>query len=301
MEKISERKSIKLAVTVSKGGQLSNLDYQLYDKIFLGNPFCLKAADNPLSSRRQLEELSANSLLRKKLVLHTPLCPLEEEMPSIVNFLKVASQLQIPAVCVQSLGFAHWIKKEFPEFKIYFGCFSNVYSLQDAQIFKEEGSNGGLLSWEVDIKESEYILKNSGLEIILPIAGFFPLAFSRYCFFHAESLPKICPNECQNDHYLVYPRGATLKQKGKVIYSGKALSLLEDIEYLLTQGFYSFRIEGWIMDSFKINTIAKIFWKAINVQKIPDKHTLSEIFPEGICNGFLSSKKGMQYHRLKVI
>ncbi len=299
MEKISEEKhNFSLSVAISTTGQLHGLNLSSFDYIFLGNPFCPRIKDNPISSVENLERAIVNFSAKEKIILNTPICPLEEEISILAEILNKAKSLGIWGVCINNFGFVYWIKQEFPSFKIYFDSLTNVYSLQDAKFIKELGAIGGLLACEVDLTEREYILKHSDLEIITPVAGYIPLTFSRYCFFYPKGLPDSCPNPCRENCILSYPKSGQVKQKGRVIYSGKSLSMLEYIRQLQEKGFRTFRIEGWIMSSEQINETGEMFYRALVENYKSDwEEELYKIFPEGFCNGFFFSGKGRDYYK----
>ena len=297
MEKtLGQKRNFSLSVVVSTTSQLNGLNASFFDRIFLGNPFCPKIQDNPVFCSGELERAATGFPLKEKIILNMPVCPLEEEMVNSAEILNRAKDIGLKAVCVSTPGFAYWIKKEFPSLKVYFDSFANVYSLQDVRFMKELGVIGGLLSCEVDLAEREYILKNSDLEIITPIAGYIPIAFSRYCFFYPKELPENCPNPCQNNCVLSYPGSGQVKQKGRVIYSGKSFFLLEHLGQLQKKGFKAFRVEGWIMAPEKINKITDLLCGALSEgYNLKQEKEIFGLFPEGLCNGFLFSGRGMDY------
>ncbi|MEW6101751.1 MAG: U32 family peptidase [Candidatus Omnitrophota bacterium] len=299
MEKISEREfNPQLSVIITTIGQFQGLNQGLFDKIFFGNPFCPTGKDNPAYNPQILRQACSGLTFKDKLILNMPVCPLEDELLGITKILDTAREEGIPGVSVSSYGMAAWIRRDYPELKIYFDSFSNVYSLKDAELFRELGSDAGLLAYEAGLDECESIMKESGLEIIIPVFGRFPIAFSRYCFFYPGRLPQECSNQCNDDYRLSFSGSSEVLQKGRALYSAKRLSMFGHLPLLLSKGLFSFRIEGWIMPVSEINKTAdslrQMLGGAFNNHAYKE---LFEISTYSLCNGFLFAARGEEYIR----
>jgi len=288
-------KNFSLSVTIGSLDSLSQLKGEYFDKIFIGNPFCVKIKNSVLNSAQLLKKELEKYPALEKIILNLPVSPLDEEMGHIEGLLQEAINSGIRAVSVNNFGAAYWIKKSFPEFKLYFDTFANVYTLKDAILMQELGAKAGLLATEISLEERVSILKGTKMEIITPVMGYFPIAFSRYCFFSSRNQDN-CLNSCNLDHIISFNRFGSVKQKGRALFSNKSLSLLEHLPLLLSSGLSSFRIEGLLMAASAINASAEIFRKAVNSGfDSLDAGRLKNIFPEGLCNGYFFSKSGQEY------
>lgn len=281
-----------LSLSLSTPGRLKAVEHNLFDRIFLGYPFCLQWPDNQLADPQSLFEGLKNFPQPEKIVLRLPIRPLENQLPLLKSLLETAGELGLGGAAFDSIAMSEWVKAEFPQGELYLDNFSAVYTGYDVKLAAELGVKGIVPAPELGIDEREALL-GLGTEIITPLHGYLPLAFSRYCFFHPQ-IPEPCDHICQFSHILSYPQGK-IKQKGKALFSDASLCCLPQLPGWLKKGFRSFRLEGLLMSPEQIDRCGEVYRGALAGGEHEIPPDWAELFPEGFCNGFYSGARGIDF------
>lgn len=284
--------------------QLMAIDHHSFTTIVIGNPFCLAATygDSPMDSLVQFVE--AVMPYRQKAVFALPVAPLQSEIELLDEMLSFLEQSGVGGVEVQSHALARKVKKQYPSLPIYFGSFANVHTTYCAKDMAGLGAMAGSLPFELEGGEQREIMKSTGMMIYVPILGKFPVSFSQGCHFHLydTDYPFECHRECMGETVVDFGNGMTVIQKGRALFSQKALNLLEQLPLLDDEGFSRFRIEGSLMDGNTLNRAGEIlrellqrFFGAGIFDYCRGKDELESLFPDGFCNGFFFGRRGMDY------
>ncbi len=296
--------SVKLLAWVSLVEDLPNLNFNLFDFVILGNPFCRVSWQNPFKSLDVLKNAIDKIVnVKEKVLWSLPIAPLDKEFDFIYKAVSLLSSHNVQGVVVESHAMAWFIKNNFPTLNIYFGGFANVHTYPCVKEMERLGALGGVLPYEITLDEAEYILKNSSLDIFLPVLGRFPIAFSQYCFFYPDRLdyPFSCSRPCRKGEVISYGKvKEKVLHKGRVIFSYKALNMLHFIPLLMKKGFRSFLIEGLTYDFNSVNKMGYILQSILKEGKALDEGSnlykeFVSLFPEGFCNGFYFGKRGVDF------
>jgi len=292
-------------VSVARREDIVEINPNIFDVVFLGDPFCYVKEDNPLSNPVVFEECIHYLLQKKiKIIVTTPICPTEKELEHTLQLIRIAVRNEVYGYEIHGFGLLEWMRENYPEAKVYFGSFANIYSSASAQIAKGLGVIGGTLSCELSLDEISLIFEETGLEIWLPIHGKFPIAFSRYCFFHSQKNFSLrqCQGFCNKETLISFDKKRSVLHRGHAIFSPKDLCLLEYLPGLIKKGFRCFRIEGYLLSATEMNIIGRIynscFQRVIRGDKPIDSQWvehLKKISKYGFCNGFYFAKRGMDY------
>jgi collagenase-like PrtC family protease len=306
------RNSYKISVSVSDISKIEYLDIEQIDLLIAGNPFCRQSFNNPTENLYSLEktlEILAPNL--DKTIISLPVCPLDSELVYLGRMLEYLSTTRIHGVEVHSAGMAYKINAHYPGLKTYFGCFANVYTDQCANLMKDMNVMGGMLPFELNLDEVEYIKNSSNLPIWLPVFGNYPIAFSQYCYFHPDQteFPFHCDKNCEEKVIVDYGEDRKVIHKGRAIFSQKCLSMFTHLQMLINKGFRYFRVSGLIQPADAVNGIVRIF--RAEIEDILTAHAagqkrsedfgaslnekLKEYAPDGFSNGFFFTKRGMDY------
>ena len=301
-------KTIKFAAAISNVKKADLIDFTKFDLIFAGNPHCYIRKNNPLKSPEDLELFLHKVKDRlDQVVLSLPICPLESDLEHIFKLLDISYKHHIHGVEVQSPGMAKKVVKNYPNFKVYFGSFANIYTHRCAKVMKDMGVVGGSYPFELGLDEIEYIKNKVDIETWLPVFGTFPISFSQYCYFNPQqkTYPFQCNYQCENGMPVEYGSKQKVMHRGRAIYSDKYLNMQNHIKMLTDKGFYNFRIEGLFMEILSLNEVVGIF-KDISLRIISNtindtelaKYTnkLEKSFSEGFCNGFYFNRAGIDYN-----
>lgn len=301
------KENFKIAAALSDVTKIDLLDFNIIDLIFAGNPHCYIRHNNPLKSLEALDNLIAKMKnYEDRLIISLPVCPMESDLEHVDSILKTIAETKIHGVEVHSPGMAMKVHKQFPDLKIYFGSFANVYTHLCAAEMEKTGAAEGVLPFELDLDEILFIKNNSNINLWLPVFGTYPISFSQYCYFQREQslFPYKCNYECENGIAVDFEEGKKIIHRGRAMFSDKCLNMLEHSEMLWDKGFRNFRIEGLFSDIQSINDVAAIFYDYYtflsgkkndkpDMEKSVEK--LKKFAPEGFCNGFYWTEAGREY------
>jgi collagenase-like PrtC family protease len=296
-------KKFILAASVPTIESLMTLQWDLFDLVVAGSPFCPFMNDGPArdsgSLARALEILAPRA---RKAVLALPVAPMEKDLPFVDLLLQGAAEAGLAGVEVQSHAMAYRVRQRYPRLGIFFGSFANVFTDACAREMESLGASGGCLPFEMEGSEQALLAKGTPMTIFLPILGSFPLSFSQVCFFHPEGAGEGCSRSCSGELAVDFGEGMTVLQKGRAIFSDKVLCLLGPLPGIVEAGFGAFRIEGLLMTGDGINRAGEIAGKALGSLAVGDSPCLEALLkeaaslsPRGFCNGFFFGQRGMDY------
>lgn len=305
---MSEKK-FKIAVTISDVREIHRLNFGRIDLVFTGNPHCYIRHNNPLRSVNALNEfIEKIKDYKDRVITSLPVCPMESDLEHVDGILKTVSEKKIHGVEVHSPGMAMKVGREYPDLKMYFGSFANVYTHLCAAEMEKIGASEGVPPCELDLDEILFIKNNSNIKVWLPVFGYYPISFSQYCYFHPEQtlFPYKCGYECEKGISVDFGEGKEVMHRGRAMFSHKCLNMIEHSEMLWDKGFRNFRIEGLFSDIESINDVAAIFcnyYEFLSGERSdkPDMEksldNLKKYAPGGFCNGFYWTEAGMEFVR----
>lgn len=272
------------------------------DSIYLGEVYCAKRGNLSLS-RKLAEKIKG---LEKKVYFSTLVMPTNENsLKYIRRYFRLAEEGIFDALCVNDSGALEIGLKEFPQVKIFAGPYLDIRNPSTAKVYADLGVKRIVLPYDLPFSEIAEISKSVAVEIEILGQGQIPILVSRRCFLmRAKGLKENepCNFLCKKE----YPQGMLIspldKEKeplmilgGKVIYSYKNYSLLENLAEVITCGIKSIRIEEW--QSFHPE-IYQIYRTLLNdgLDKLPENFVrLSEFSPQGLCNGWFFAQEGYRY------
>ncbi|MFP4498141.1 MAG: peptidase U32 family protein [Vulcanimicrobiota bacterium] len=291
-----------IAVSISSFEMLKHLNFDLFDFIITGDPFCRSLRDNPTRDMETLDRairyLEKN---RGKVAFSLPVAPIESEIPYIDNVLAKLEK-KFKWIEVHSPAMAMMIKNKKPNFRCLFSSMANVYSNLTANLMKSYDCAGGVLPYEMELEEIDMIKNSINMPIFLTVFGQVPISFSQYCMYYPQKYkyPFICQQDCEEGTVIDYGEGLKILHKGRVIYSLQSINMFEHLEDLVKRGFRHFRIEGNIMTADVLNQVAELLHNRLKAiasgKRLQDiNKVLLDLSPTGFCNGFYFGKRGIDY------
>jgi putative protease len=172
---------------------------------------------------------------------------------------------------------------------------ASVSNLESAKFYKNLGAKRIVLARELDLKQIKEISKIIDVECF--IHGAMCVAISGRCLtsqflFNKSANRGECIHPCRRS-YIVKDKqeGYELEIKNDKILSAKDLCTLPFIEKLKSAGISSFKIEGRNRDSRYVDTVVKIYRKALDKkltsEEIKDSiKKLEKIYNKGFSSGF---------------
>jgi collagenase-like PrtC family protease len=304
---LTPQKRFRIVTSVQNSDYLANIDWDIFDLVFLGNPFCRLSPHNPTKDYRYINEvLDVVGLYRHKIIFSLPIAPVDSELPEIDRLLRTIAEEKVRGVEVHSHAMAEKVGREYPDLELYFGSFANVYTDECARLMKELGCKGGTLPFELSLEEITAIKKSVEMDYFMPVLGFFPIAFSQSCFFHPEAkeFPFECSLKCQEGVIVDFGKGLEVVHRGRVIFSRRFLNMLSYLSEVIPHGWTDFRIEGMTMKVDEVNLAGNLldeFLSKINDGKMPDLNwfgmAVDKLTTLGFCNGFFFGQMGIEFFK----
>jgi len=174
---------------------------------------------------------------------------------------------------------------------------ASVSNIQAAKFYKKLGAERIILARELNLKQIEEIIKKSKIKIEVFIHGAMCLAVSGRClmsqFLHDKSANRgECVHICRRSYIIKDKQeGFELEVDNDHVLSAKDLCTLPFIEDLKKAGITCFKIEGRNRDPRYLDTIVRIYRKALDKkltkEEIESSITeLQKVYNKGFSSGF---------------
>ena len=205
----------------------------------------------------------------------------DNEFNDAFELAKKAYEYGIDAIIVQDLGLAKQLIKHFPDLDIHASTQMTVHNLQGVLKMQELGFKRVVLSRELSLQESEYICKNSNIEIEAFVHGALCISYSGQCLFSSMiggrsgnrgkcaqpcRLPYELLEESQPSHsnFSIYSNvkehSTSLSSIDKgYLLSPRDLCGLEFLPELVNAGVSCLKIEGRMKTPEYVATVTRIY------------------------------------------
>ncbi len=174
---------------------------------------------------------------------------------------------------------------------------ASVSNIESAKFYKKLGAKKIILARELNLKQIKEIIKKANIKAEVFIHGAMCLAVSGRCLmsqslFNKSSNRGECIHPCRRSYIIKDKQeGYELEVENNHILSPKDLCTLPFIEQLKKSGITSFKIEGRNRDSRYVDTIVRIYRKALD-KKLSKKEIeismkeLGKVYNKGFSSGF---------------
>ncbi len=174
---------------------------------------------------------------------------------------------------------------------------ASVSNIESAKFYKKLGAERIILARELNLKQIKEIIKKAKIKVEVFIHGAMCLAVSGRCLmsqflFNKSANRGECIHPCRRS-YIVKDKqeGYELEVENNHILSAKDLCTLPFIEQLKKSGITCFKIEGRNRDSRYLDTIVRIYRKALDrkltKQEINNSiDELKKVYNKGFSSGF---------------
>ena len=171
---------------------------------------------------------------------------------------------------------------------------ASISNSESAKFYKKLGAERVVLARELNLDQIKKISKFVSVECF--IHGAMCVAVSGRCFMSQELFKRsanrgMCTQVCRRSYTLKDDEGRELKINRNTVMSAKDLCTLPFIETLKDAGIISFKIEGRNRDARYVDTVVRIYRKALdkklNKEEIADGlKELEKVYNRGFSSGF---------------
>jgi len=215
----------------------------------------------------------------------------DEELKRVEKVIKEAKKY-VDAIICSDIAVMLLCKKHKVPFHISTQC--SVSNLETAQFYKKLGAKRVVLARELNLEQIKKISKVIPVEVF--IHGAMCVAISGRCFtsqflFNKSANRGECLQPCRRSYEIKDDKRNSLKVTNHHILSAKDLCSLPFIEKLKKAGIISFKIEGRNREPEYVDTVVKIYRKAIDNKLTKDQTEeamieLKKAYNRGFSSGF---------------
>ena len=264
------------------------------DAVYFGlNVFSMRqAAKNfTIKDLDEIEKICKPKKVKRYLTLNTIIY--NHELKDIEEIIKKARK-KIDGIICWDLAVVQLCKKYKVPF--FISTQASVSNIESAKFYKKLGAKRIVLARELNLKQIKEISKIKGLDIECFIHGAMCVSVSGRCFtsqflFSKSANRGECLHPCRRSYIVKDEEGNELKIENSRIFSAKDLCALPFIEEMKKAGISSFKIEGRNRDARYVDTVVRIYRKALD-KKLTEKElkdSLKEferIYNKGYSSGF---------------
>ena len=282
-------------------GDFTNLNIAIKagaDAVYFGlKEFSLRAnAKNfTLKELEKINKICSKNKIRKYLTLNSIIY--SEEIPKVDKILKTISQKKlVDAVICWDIAVIQLCKKYKIPFHI--STQASISNYETAKFYKDLGAERIVLARELNLEQIKEIHKKVDIELETFIHGAMCLAVSGRCLmshhlFGRSANRGECVHPCRRSYIIKdTQQDKQLKIENNHILSAKDLCTFPFINKLKSAGITCFKIEGRNRDARYVDTVVRIYRKAIDSKNLTQEEInssmedLKTIYNKGFSSGF---------------
>jgi putative protease len=210
----------------------------------------------------KIEKICKSKNIKRYLTLNTIIY--NKEIKKLEKIIKKIKD-KIDAVICWDFAVINLCKKNNIPF--FISTQASVSNVESAKFYKKIGAKRIILARELNLKQIKEISKIIDIECF--IHGAMCVAISGRCFtsqflFNKSANRGECLQSCRRAYTAIDEEGNQIKVENNRILSAKDLCTLPFIEKMKKSGITSFKIEGRNRDSRYVDTVVKVYKKALD-------------------------------------
>ena len=233
------------------------------DAIYLGLKHFSARAEAVNFDKDDLDEITAYAHhLGKRVYVAINTLMQEDELPVLMESLKICSDCNVDAVIVQDLGVARLVKRCFPSLALHASTQMAVHNLAGALALKKQGFERVVLARELSLPEILHIQEKAGVEIEVFVHGALCYSYSGLCLFSS-----LTTSRSANRGKCVYSCRSLFERNGEKshLFSMKDLALEKDV--LKLKGI-SLKIEGRKKTALYVGAVTDYYRRILDTGKV---------------------------------
>ncbi len=284
-------KNIEILAPVGGPENLNAAVFSGADAIYLGsNLFSARSSATNFSAEELRKAIDFCHIRDVKVYVAVNTLIKNDEIPSLLDFLKSLCEFGADAVIVQDLGVLNILKKCCPGLPIHCSTQMSILSSSAVNFVEELGAKRVVLGRELSISEINSIKINSKVELEVFIHGALCVCVSGQCYFSA-----MLGSRSGNRGKCAQPCRLPFKTKKGLTHalSLKDLGYIDDLRNLIDIGVHSAKIEGRMKRPEYVAASVATAKTFLNTGEIPAelKQNLYDVFSRsGFTKGYLEGK-----------
>jgi len=247
------------------------------------------AGNFTIKDLNQIEQICKPKKIKKYLTLNTIIY--NSELKQIEEIIKKIKKKVDAIICWDAAVIQLCKKYKIP---FFISTQASVANVEAARFYKKLGAKRIILARELNLKQIKEISKIIDVEAFCH--GALCVAISGRCFtsqflFNKSANRGECLHPCRRSYIVKDDEGNELRIENSKILSAKDLCTLPFIEKMKNSGIKSFKIEGRNRDPRYVDTVVRIYRKALDKTLTKEEieegtKELEKIYNKGYSSGF---------------
>ncbi len=268
------------------------------DAVYLGGKkFGARAFADNFSSQELAEATKLCHLYGVKIYVTVNTLVYDNEIDSVLNYVKYLHQIGVDALIMQDVGLIHLVHETFPNLEIHASTQMHNHSAESLKFLEDLGIKRVVFARELSLDYINNI--NTPLEKEVFIHGSLCISYSGQCLFSSQILNRSgnrgeCAGMCRLP-YELYEDNQKIATSGSYLLSPKDLCTVNDFAKLMASNVKCFKIEGRMKSPEYVYMVTKIYKNLMekyeNGEEVlvdtQDFETLKAIFNREYTKGFL--------------
>ncbi len=246
-----------------------------------------------LSDLKEIKKICKSSGKNVKMYLTLNSIIYGNELGKVERILKKVKEYVDAVICWDFAVIELCRKHKIP---FFISTQASVSNPAAAEFYKKLGARRIVLARELNLKQIKEIVKSVGIEVECFAHGAMCVSISGRCFMSQFAFRKSanrgeCLQNCRRTYTIIDEEGNELKLENSRVLSAKDLCTLPFLEKLKKAGITSFKIEGRNRDARYVDTVVRVYRKALD-RKLTRKEVedsmkeLEKVYNRGFSRGF---------------
>jgi U32 family peptidase len=199
----------------------------------------------------------------------------EYEMQELEKYIKELKGIELDGIIIADLGVMSLVSKILKGIKIHISTQSNITNLAAVKVIAGMGVCRVNLSREISYSSLKDICRYSPIEIEIFVHGALCISYSGRCMLSKYMVGRDankgeCAQSCRWRYYLMEEKRPNLffpvvqDHKGTYIYNSRDLCLLEELDYIISAGVDSIKIEGRMKTENYVSLVTWVYRTALD-------------------------------------
>ncbi len=199
----------------------------------------------------------------------------EDELKELKKYIRGLKGIELDGIIISDFGVMALVSKILPGIKIHISTQSNITNLSAVKVAAGMGAYRVNLSREISYGSLKNICRDSPIEIEVFVHGALCISYSGRCMLSKYMIGRDankgeCAHSCRWKYYLMEEKRPNLffpvvqDHKGTYIYNSRDLCLLEELDYIISAGVDSIKIEGRMKTENYVSLVTWIYRTALD-------------------------------------
>ena len=276
---------------------------------FAGSNFGARKFAKNFTNEEIVDAIKYAHLFGVKVYITVNTITFEDELDSLVDYVRFLHKNNVDAIIVQDLGVINLLRNKFPNLEIHSSTQAHNYDKYGIKAMKELGCKRVVLARELSLNEIKNIDVDIEKEVF--VHGAICNCYSGNCLFSYFNSNRSgnrgeCAQSCRMK-YKFYQNNKLINTEGEYLLSPKSMYNLDRVGDLIDAGINSFKIEGRMKSKEYTGYVTRLYKEKIKeylsnkTVTVTDEEVinLKKLYNREFTNGYLFDKTGKDFINIK--